>query len=116
MQVVDKEITSLVEHRAFRFSAGSVSPEALEQFDLKAIAQHNNRIAPIFTSVLRRTVGVTDPFNDSNFDEDLPKVAELGEEAKRPARPLLRRQDKLLIATISLRMLSYARNIRSNIL
>ena len=115
-QVVDEEMTSLVEHRALRFPAGSVSPEALEQFNLKAIAQHHNRIAPILTSVLRRAVGVTDPFNDSNFDEDPPEVAELGEEAERPARPLSRRRDKLLIATISLCMLSYARNMRSNIL
>ena len=66
---------------------------------------------------------MTDLFNinklnvgDDLIDDNLVADVELGDKAAPQIEFLSRGQHKLLIATISLCMLSYARNTRSNIL
>lgn len=91
-EVVDDELTALVKNLALRLPATHVSPEKLEKFDIKAIAQCHNRNALFITSVLRSTVGVTNAFDGNNFDEDnTVEEVDLGDEAarqtKKPSRP-----------------------------
>ena len=116
-QVANEEMDRLVENPTLRLPASEVSPEALDSFDIKAIARCQNQIALFITSILRSTVGMTDAFKNNKFDEvEVVEEVELGDATAHQTKLPLRSRNRLLIATVSLCMLSYARSVRSNVL
>ena len=84
-KVVDEELTALVETPALRLPTTAVSPEELERFNIKNIAQCHEQIAPFTTSVIRLMVG----FDGNEHDEDnIGEEVELGDEAARQKKTL----------------------------
>lgn len=63
--VADEEMYALVTDSALRLPVNAVNPDALDQLHTKAIAQRQNHVAPLVSSVLRATVGMSGALNDS---------------------------------------------------
>lgn len=115
-QIASSGMETLVAHKALRLPISNVSPDTLEQFDPKVIAEHQSILAPLTTSVLRACTGLDASDIMATANANLPKATnlELRDDPTRPAPP--RGRDCKQIATISLCLLCYARNKRSNVL
>ena len=115
-RIADAEMNALVAHEGMRLLVQNANGDSLlESFDTAAIAQCQCRLAPLVTSVLKTAVGLP---TVSDGSEPYPdhEVEDLDFGNTRPRTNHTRAQNRGLIATVALCMLSYARNDRANVL
>lgn len=115
-QIAEQEMKVLVAHAPLKLPVHEVNPKALERFDTKAIALEQQKCAPFVTSMLYKCAGVAsepEPGEPDDIDDAEGIERELGDEPPNVAKS--RGRDRTQIATVSLCMLCYARNQRSNL-
>ena len=119
-RVIDQEMKALVLHPALRLPQSKVNPKTLEQFDLKIIAEEQQKCAPVLTSMLYICAGLNSQVASENTDideaGDLVFERELGDNPSGEEESESRGRNRKQIATVSLCMLCYSRNQQSNVL
>ncbi len=110
----------LVAHKALRLLISKVNVKILGKFDAVSIAQCQRHCAPLLTSILRTCTGIESVDDDQELhSDDEEDGLELGDAPLQEIpedQEVTRGRDRILIATVALCMLCYAKNPRSNLL
>ncbi|MCJ1346581.1 hypothetical protein MMC31_004799 [Peltigera leucophlebia] len=112
---------ALVAHKALRLLISKVNAERLGKFDALAIAQCQRHCAPLLTTVLRTCTGIErvddkQALDSNDEEEDGIKLGDALPQEIPEDQEVTHGRDRILIATVLLCMLCYARNQQSNIL
>ena len=118
--IVSQEMEVLVAHKAPRLLIAKVNVETLGKFDVVSIARCQRHCAPLLTSILRTSMGMESvDDNQELYSDDEEDELEL-EDAPTQEIPedqeVTWGRDRILIATVALGILCYAKYQRSNIL
>lgn len=110
-------MAALVTEPSLRLLVQNINPDSLNTFDPKVIAQHQSQVALLVNSLLRAAAGLSSTYNKTGPIPDIQhKVIELEDPRDlQPRNKSATSRDQGLIATVTLYMLSYARNQHSNI-
>lgn len=132
-KIVKKKMDIMVKKESLRLLVSKINLVALEKFDLKAISKQQCTFALFLTSLLDVCVGIEknkDSDQEDNSNEDETNIynpvtkdeeesigvnLELADKMPTIETLTLRGCNKLLVATVALYMLSYARNKQSNV-
>lgn len=112
---------ALIAHKALRLLISKVNIETLGNFDAFAITQCQCYCGPLLTIVLHICTGIENVDNNQALDsndekEDRVELKDALPQKIPKDQEVTHGRDYILIATVSLCILCYARNQRSNIL